>query len=187
MLFAFTLLLAACGNQDAGKPAAAGASGDNATTATQDAPKSLPAQASRVVGNASIRIHYTAPAVRGRAIWGALVPYDQVWVTGAHNATTLEIDRNFSLGGKAVPAGKYALFTIPGRETWTVIINKNWDQHLADEYAESEDLARIQVKPQALAEVAERLKYEIEPAGDSAAQIGIAWEKVRVSFPIQVQ
>ncbi|MFX7732024.1 DUF2911 domain-containing protein, partial [Acinetobacter baumannii] len=72
---------------------------------------------------------------------------DEVWVTGAHEATTFEIGKSFIVGGKEIPAGKYAIFTIPGKNEWTVIINKQWKQHLATEYDEKEDVVRIKVKP----------------------------------------
>ena len=95
-------------------------------------------------------------------IWGELVPYDKIWVTGAHNATSLEVGKDFRVGDKTIPAGKYALFTIPGKEQWTVIINKNWNQHQADNYKQSEDMVRLNVKPETTGEVVERLKYEID-------------------------
>ncbi|MBC8923868.1 DUF2911 domain-containing protein, partial [Escherichia coli] len=77
---------------------------------------------------------YHSPGVRKRIIWGGLVPYDEVWVTGAHDATTVEMPKAFVVNGKTIPAGKYAIFTIPGKNAWTVIINKQWQQHLATEY-----------------------------------------------------
>src|SRR6478672_4944154 len=117
--------------------------------------KSIPSETSKSVGNTMIKINYTAPAVRGRAIWGVLVPYDKVWVTGAHQATSLEVGKDFRMGGKAVPAGKYALFTIPEKEEWTVILNKDWNQHQADHYKESEDVVRLKVKPQITGEMVE--------------------------------
>ncbi|MHC2991549.1 hypothetical protein OB13_08120, partial [Pontibacter sp. HJ8] len=103
---------------------------------------SLKAEAHGQVGNAHILINYHSPAVRGRVIWGGLVAYNQVWVTGAHSATTLSTDTDITLGGKQLPAGKYALFTIPGQDEWTIIINRNWEQHLADDYSEDEDVLR---------------------------------------------
>ncbi len=148
--------------------------------------KSIPSETSKQVGNTTIKIDYTAPAVRGRAIWGELVPYNKIWVTGAHNATSLEVGRDFRLGGKTIPAGKYALFTIPGKEQWTVILNKNWNQHQADEYQESEDVVRLKVKPQTSEQVVERLKYEIDQTGERTADIVISWEKIRIAFPIEL-
>lgn len=138
------------------------------------------------MGNTTIKINYHAPAVRGRTIWGGLVAYDAVWVTGAHKATTIEVGKDFKIGNKIIPAGKYALFTIPGKEEWTVIINKNWNQHLADDYAETEDVVRIKVKQQMTGNVTERLKYEIDKTAESTANITISWEKVKVAFGVEI-
>lgn len=138
------------------------------------------------IGKDSVKIAYHSPGVRGRIIWGGLVPMDEVWVTGAHDATHIIIDKDFMMGGKYISAGKYALFTIPGKDSWTVILNKRWNQHLTNEYDSTEDLVRIQVKPQPNAHT-ERLQYFIEPITDSKGNIAIAWEKVKVSFPIQLK
>ncbi len=149
--------------------------------------KSLPAEASAIVAGASINIKYHSPAVRGRIIWGGLIPYDEVWVTGAHSATTIEVNKNFVVAGKNIAAGKYALFTIPSKAEWTIIINKNWDQHLADEYSDKEDVIRVKVKPESSNAITERLKYEIRPNGEKSANILISWEKIRVSFPLEMK
>lgn len=149
--------------------------------------KSIPTEVKKWVGNTNIKINYHAPSVRGRVIWGGLVPYDEVWVTGAHSATTIEIGKPFHAGDKILPAGKYALFTIPGKEEWTVIINKNWEQHLADEYDEKDDLVRIKVKPQTTEEITERLSYEIDQTGERTADIIISWEKIRVMFGVEIR
>ena len=149
-------------------------------------PKSIPSETKKWVGNTDIKINYTAPAVRGRVIWGALVPYDKVWVTGAHKATTLEIGKTFRVGNKQIPAGRYGLFTIPGKDEWIVIINKNWDQHLADEYSTAEDVQRIRVKPIQQAEITERLKYEIDQTGERTANIIVSWEKLSIKFAVEI-
>lgn len=159
---------------------------------TQSAPKdtskkSISSETSKQIGNTNVKINYYSPAVRGRVIWGGLVPYDAVWVTGAHKATSLEVGKGFQIGNKNIPAGKYAIFTIPGQQEWTVIINKNWNQHLADDYSEKEDVVRIKVKPQTTQEVAERLNYKIEPTGEKTANIIISWEKILVPFQIRIQ
>jgi hypothetical protein len=149
--------------------------------------KSLPAEATASIGGADLKIFYHAPAVRGRTIWGGLVPYDEVWVTGAHSATTLEVNAGFQVGDKQIPVGKYALFTIPSREAWTVIINKNWEQHLTDEYSETEDVARVRVEPVVLRETVERLRYQIVQAGTNTGTVDISWEKIKISFPIEIR
>ncbi|GAB3833993.1 DUF2911 domain-containing protein [Pontibacter rugosus] len=145
---------------------------------------SLKAEAHGMVGNAHLTINYHSPAVRGRNIWGGLVAYDQVWVTGAHSATSLTTDKDITIGEKLLPAGKYALFTIPGKEEWTIIINKNWEQHLTDNYTEKEDILRVTVKPEAAAQLQERLRYQIVSEADSKGAINISWDKLKVTVPI---
>jgi hypothetical protein len=148
--------------------------------------RSIKSAAVGTIGHESVKINYHSPGVRGRIIWGGLVPYDEVWVTGAHDATTLEISRSFIVGGKEIPAGKYAIFTIPGKTEWTVIINSKWQQHLATEYNPKEDLVRIKVRPQKHA-LTERLQYFIEPGKGSTGKIAIAWEKIRIEFPVTIK
>ena len=145
--------------------------------------KSIPKEEHAMIGDAHITIKYHAPAVRGRQIWGGLVPYGEVWVTGAHRATSFEINKDFKVGDTTIPAGKYALFTIPGEKTWTFIINKKWDQHLADEYAQAEDVVRLEVNPE-LVNNQERLKYEINQEGSTS--LTIRWEKVKLTIPFTI-
>ena len=146
---------------------------------------SVPSQTELMLGKVGVRFQYYAPAVRGRIIWGGLISYDQVWVTGAHRATSLEVNATFEVGGKTISPGKYALFTIPGKDQWTIIINKNWDQHLADEYSETDDVVRFTVTPQATS-LRERLKYFLEKISDTEVKATIHWEKISVSFPIHL-
>ena len=147
--------------------------------------KSLPKETHALIGDAHITIKYTAPVVKGRVIWGGLVPYNEVWVTGAHRATSFEINKSFSINGQAVPAGKYAIFTIPGEETWTFILNKNWDQHLADDYNAAEDVLRYSVTPERLEENQERLLYAIKNISEAEAELQISWEKIRIKIPFK--
>jgi len=189
-IIVFTVLLSfmiACADNNSGNHEGHESHDSTATQAKDTSKKSLPAEAHAVINGAEINIEYHAPAVRGRTIWGGLVPYDEVWVTGAHSATTLEVNKDFVIGGKTVPAGKYALFTIPSKEEWTIIINKNWEQHLADDYADKEDVVRVKAKPVNSASITERLKYEIQANGEKSANIMISWEKISVSFPIEVK
>ena len=176
----------ACSNNGSGGHDA-GHELDSTKSALKDtSKKSIPSEEKKWLGNTDIKINYHSPAVRGRTIWGGLVAYDAVWVSGAHSATTIEVGKDFKVGDKTIPAGKYALFTIPGKDEWTVIINKNWNQHLADDYSETDDVVRIKVKPQATKDFRERLKYEIDQRGERIADIIISWEKLQVSFGIEV-
>lgn len=139
------------------------------------------------VGDAEIKITYHSPAVRGRIVWGGLVPYDKVWVTGAHMATTFEINKNVEVDGKKIPAGRYAIFTIPGKKAWTFILNKNWQQHLVDEYDAKHDILRVLVEPETEESHQERLRYSIEEDGDSESEIVFYWEKIELSIPIKIK
>ena len=149
--------------------------------------KSTPKEEHATIGSVHITVLYHSPAVRGRQVWGGLVPYDEVWVTGAHRATSFEISKDFSIDGKTIPAGKYALFTIPGKEQWTFIVNKNWDQHLADNYSQEDDILRFQVTPRILETNQERLKYTITALSESTGNINITWEKVSLTIPFEIQ
>ncbi len=120
---------------------------------------SLNAVTTGKIGQAAFTIRYHSPAVRGRIVWGGLVPFDRIWVTGAHMATSVEFDRDIAIDGQRVPAGKYAFFTIPGKEEWTVILNSDWQQHLTDEYDEKLDVVRVKIKPELESTHQERLRY----------------------------
>lgn len=147
--------------------------------------KSIKSMAVAVIGGDSIKITYHSPGVRNRIIWGGLVPFDEVWVTGAHDATTIEIDKPFIIEGKEIPAGKYALFTIPGKKSWTVILNKNWNQHLAMEYEAKDDVIRFQVKP-VKNKHTERLQYFIEE-NKKGYSIAVTWEKLKIPFQFTIK
>ena len=148
--------------------------------------KSIPQEEHAQIGATHITILYSAPAVRGRVIWGGLVAYDQVWVTGAHKATSFEIDQKFYIGKQEILAGKYAIFTIPGKDKWTFILNRKWDQHLADEYDAKEDVARWEALPRTTPTVQERLNYSIVELSDTEAALVISWEKVKISVPLRL-
>jgi Protein of unknown function (DUF2911) len=147
-------------------------------------PASPKQQAMAMVGKNHIHIEYSSPSVRGRVIWGGLVAYDKVWSTGAHKATSINFPEAVTINGNELPAGKYGFFTIPGEETWTVILNKNWDMHLADEYQQAEDVLRFEVTPEKLAETQEALKYSVESTGDNTGTISVAWENLKISFDV---
>ena len=149
--------------------------------------RSIKSAAVGKIGEANITITYHSPGVRKRVIWGGLVPYDEVWVTGAHNATTIEVDKSFIIGGKTISAGKYALFSIPGKSVWTIIINKKWDQHLTDDYTQKDDIVRIKVNPIKQNKTIERLQYFIEPGKGNTGTMAIAWEKIRIVVPVTVK
>jgi len=147
--------------------------------------KSPRASVSQVVGTCSVAIDYHRPRVRNRVVWGDLVPFGEVWRTGANEATTISFSQDVKVSGNPVPAGKYALFTIPGREKWTVILNSRHNQMGAFEYSPKEDVLRFDVRPVATS-FTEYLSFEIYPAGDSSAYVDLDWEKLRVYFLVEV-
>lgn len=147
---------------------------------------SLKAYVKGKVGDAEFKITYHSPAVRGRIVWGGLVPFDKVWVTGAHMATTIESNTDFMFGNKTIAAGKYGFFTIPGKDKWTVIINRNWQQHLTDEYNSKDDVARMEITPSQLHENQERLQYALVVQSEYESTLTMLWDKVQLQIPIAV-
>ncbi|MEX1212437.1 MAG: DUF2911 domain-containing protein [Balneolaceae bacterium] len=156
---------------------------ESANEAGEDAPLSPERTAMANVGDTHVHMVYSAPSVRGREIWGNLVDYDQVWVTGAHMATSVEFANDMILAGETVPAGKYAFFTIPGQGTWTVILNENWDQHLADDYDPALDVLRFEVTP-GMHEFTEQLTFEIFGTPEGDGFIEFSWEELTLRIPI---
>lgn len=162
----------------------------NATSAVADdnsekkKPASPKQQAMAMVGNNHIHIDYSSPSVRGRVIWGGLVAYDKVWSTGAHMATSINFPEALIIYGNDIPAGKYGFFTIPGEKTWTIILNKNWDMHLADDYQQDEDVIRFEVTPEKLNDIQEALLYTVESTGENTGTISVAWEYLKISFEV---
>lgn len=152
----------------------------------KDTMKGSPKRVSmNTIGDTHIHIEYGSPGVKGRMIWGGLVAYDQVWATGAHNATSIDFSSDVIIGGKKISKGKYALFTIPGKTEWTIIINTNYQQHLADAYNASEDIVRVKVKPVKKQQATQRLTYSVVPSGKDAGVL-IEWEYLRVVLPVKV-
>lgn len=144
--------------------------------------KSIPCIAKGMAGGASVEINYYSPGVKKRVIWGGLVPFEQVWVTGAHNATRIQLGKDVKIGGTLVKAGTYAIFTIPGTEQWIFILNRNYQQHLADKYNEQEDVLRLKITPASTEQSLERLEYSIQKD-----KLVIAWEKIRLEIPIEAK
>lgn len=157
-------------------------SSDSTSSAVPDTIPGSPARTAMAdVGESHVHMEYHSPAVRGRIIWGGLVPYEQVWVTGAHNATSINFSKDVTIADTKIPAGKYAFFTIPGQDEWILILNKNWDQHLTDQYSQAEDVLRLTVQPESI-EHTERLRYDVAATGDQSGRVTMSWEKVRVGF-----
>jgi hypothetical protein len=137
------------------------------------------------VGVTDVEIAYARPSVKGRKIFGGLVPLGQVWRTGANSATQITFSTGVKLGGADVPAGTYALFSIPGAAEWTVILNKVPGQWGAYKYDEKNDLVRIKATPIELAEPVESLAFGFANLRADSATLYFEWEKTRV--PLQLE
>ena len=142
------------------------------------------AKVSATVGITEVSVDYSAPAVKGRAIWGALLPHGKVWRAGANQTTKLTLSTDALVGGKPVAAGTYGVFVIPSPTAYTFILNK--DAGASEQsYKDASDVLRVQVMPQAIP-ARERLSYEILDATDDGATLALEWEKVRLAVPLKV-
>lgn len=140
----------------------------------------------QTVGTTDITITYNRPGVKGRTIWGALVPWDQVWRTGANEATQFVVSDDVLVNGQKLAKGSYSLHTIPGRDQWTVIFNKTANQWGSYSYDQAQDALRVTAKPER-AEFREWLMFEIPEMTTDTAKVVIRWENVAVPFTVDTQ
>lgn len=137
------------------------------------------------VGVTDVSVEYSRPSVRERKIFGGLVPFGEVWRTGANAATKITFSTDVKLGGAAVPAGSYALFTIPGETEWTVILSKVVDDQWGSyAYNPKDDQTRVKVKSVAMAEPLETMTISLQDMRAGKANLVIAWEKTKVPIAI---
>lgn len=146
---------------------------------------SPPATASGQINGATITITYSSPSVKGRKIWGSLVPYDKVWRAGANEATLFETSKDIKVEGKSLPVGKYSLYAIPGEKEWTVIFNSQtgqWGIKRTGETTreEAKDVLNVKVKLRKSSGMNERLAYEVTNKG-----FVLRWENVEVPVSIK--
>ena len=140
---------------------------------------------SQKVGLSDVKITYSRPGMKDREIFGNLVPYGEIWRTGANKATEISISDDVKIGGKDVPAGAYSLFTIPGENEWTIILNKNTELWGAGNYKQEDDAARFTVKPTKLSEPVESFTIDFGHFSGSDAHLMLMWENTKVSIPIK--
>jgi hypothetical protein len=133
-------------------------------------------------GLGSITINYSRPNTKGRKIFGGLEPYGSVWRTGANSATTITTTEAIQLEGKDLPAGTYGIFTIPGANEWTVIINKGAKQWGAYEYKAEEDLFRIAIKPIKLKDKIETFSIQVADVYPTKAKLQLMWENTAINI-----
>jgi hypothetical protein len=156
---------------------------DASSKEVRSSPKSM---VHKRVGLTDVTVTYGSPGVKGRTIFGDLVPYDKIWRAGANEATTIELSTDAKVGGKDIPAGKYSLFTIPAEGDWTVIINKVADQWGAYNYHESQDVTRFAVTPTKGDHSHERMKFGFSKLTDNSVHLVLAWADLMVPIPIEV-
>ena len=139
----------------------------------------------QTVGVTEIGVVYSRPAVKGRKIWGDLVPFDKPWRTGANQATVVTFGDDVAVEGKKLAAGTYSLVTIPGKDEWTVIFNLDTALWYRTDYNAALDVLRVKVKP-AAGELRESFEIGFQNVGADSATLVIAWEKVAVPVSLQV-
>lgn len=147
---------------------------------------SPPAEVKQRVGVSDFSVEWSSPGVKGRKIFGGLVPYDEVWRTGANAVSKLTASHDFTFGDKAVKAGTYAVFTIPGKTSWTVILSNQVGAWGSYAYDAKDDAARVTVKPQTLGQPRERLAFAFLDTTDDGTVLELAWDKVAVRVPLKV-
>lgn len=155
--------------------------------AQQDKSKraSPPETATGTVAGSTITINYSSPAVKGRKIWGGLVPYDKVWRLGANEATIFETSKDIMVEGKKLPAGKYSLYAIPGENEWTFIFNSKtgqWGINMDGSTTEdpANDVLRVTAKPMKSSAMNERMKFVVDSKG-----FAVEWDKLKVPVSIK--
>ena len=148
--------------------------------AAQGKPSSSKEVATGKINGATITINYGSPSVNGREIWGALVPFNQVWRAGANDATTFETDKELTVEGSKLPAGKYSFFIIPNDKECVIIFNKEAKQWGAYKYKEKEDQLRVTVKQKVAKSKTEKLVYIIEKN-----TVSLNWDNWTIPFSVK--
>ncbi|HLX10839.1 MAG TPA: DUF2911 domain-containing protein [Thermoanaerobaculia bacterium] len=144
------------------------------------------ATVSQTIGITEVTVRYSRPGVKGRVIWGKVVPYGEVWRTGANENTTIRFSTPVRLDGKPLPAGIYGLQTIPGADDWVVILSKDADEWGAFSYQPDHDALRFHVKPAQLAESQEWMGFAFRDLSDTSAVLALRWEKLEAAWKIEV-
>ena len=167
---------------------ATGVSAQTATLPKIDFPAASPAAiVKQRIGLTDIEVSYSRPGMKGRTIFGGLVPFDQVWRTGANTATTISFSTAVKLNGTSVAAGTYELFTIPGKSEWTVIIHKNASEWGTYSYDAKNDIARVKAVPSTLPYPVETFAISFNNLRDESGVLYFTWENTRVPVKIEVE
>lgn len=151
--------------------------------ASDDARSSPNATVSQTIGTTTVTLTYGRPKVKGRTVFGDLVPYDTVWRTGANEATTISFSDDVTVNGEPLEAGTYSLFTVPGEEEWSVIFNSVAQQWGAYDYDDGQDVLRISATPES-AGMHEMLTFTFEDVNDGTGTCVMRWAETEVAFTI---
>jgi hypothetical protein len=146
---------------------------------------SPPKDVTAVIGEKNIRIRYYSPSMRGRKIYGSLVPYGEVWCPGANWATTITVDSDFQLGSLKLAKGSYAMWVVPNEKSFELIINSDAKAFHLDYKAES-DLGKMKMNLKTLDQPVEQLTFEIRSDGANKATVALIWENTEASVPLSV-
>lgn len=135
-------------------------------------------------GLSAVELSYSRPSMKGRKIFGDLVPFGSVWRTGANSATTLTFGDDVMINGKKIPAGKYGFLTIPGKDNWTLIITKQLDVTSPAAYKQENDVVRMEVKPETINYKIENLTLQFANVKDNSLNLELMWDNTYVALPI---
>ncbi|PRD45039.1 DUF2911 domain-containing protein [Sphingobacterium haloxyli] len=149
-------------------------------------PASSTAKIEQGIGIKKVTLVYQRPNVNSRTIFGGLVPYDQVWRTGANGIPAITFEEEVTIAGNKIPAGTYGIFTIPTKGDWTIILSKKSEQWGAYQYNQSDDFLRFQAKSKSLSDNVETFTMAFENVRPTGADLTLSWENTKVSFPIVV-
>ncbi len=142
------------------------------------------ATVSQMVGMTNVSVDYGRPGVKDRAVWGELVPYGEVWKTGADKMTTITFDKPIKVEGHELAAGTYGILSIPGDKTFTLMITKRADIHRPNTYTEADDALRLELVPE-MAEHQERLQFTFESLEMASADLVLHWEKKKLRLRLE--
>ncbi|MEP7255991.1 MAG: DUF2911 domain-containing protein [Ferruginibacter sp.] len=157
-----------------------------ATSAQVAMPAPSPTQTiKQAFGIGSLELTYSRPSIKGRKIYGDLVPYNKVWRTGANAATKLVLTEPLEIGGKKIDTGTYVLYTIPGIDSWEIILNKGLTNWGTDGYKETEDVARFKAEPMKMKNKMESFTMNFSNVGPEYCSLDIMWDKTIVSISIK--
>jgi hypothetical protein len=145
------------------------------------------AQITQQFGLSTITINYSRPSVKGRKVFGELVPFGQVWRTGANSATQLDFSTEVTIGGQKVPAGSYALYAIPEKKEWTLILSKKTDLWGAIGYDQSDDQLRFKTPSSKTGKKYETFELSVNNITDNSAEIFLKWDNTQVSFAVSAE